>query len=186
MANTTKTIKPEKVTKASNTPIKKGDKVKVHYTGKLDDGTVFDSSEGRTPLCFTIGNNEVIPGFENGLEGMKLKEKKNIKIKSEEAYGPVIKELVLELPRAKLPPQPEPQVGMQLIMKDPNGRQIPARIVKIEKDKVTLDLNHPLAGKNLNFDLEVVGINEPGEEEESCGCHSCHDGCGGCGGGCGQ
>jgi peptidylprolyl isomerase len=180
MANT-----KTKTADASHPAVKKGDKVKVHYTGKLDDGTVFDSSEGRNPLSFTIGNNEVIPGFENGIEGMKVKDKKTIKINSDDAYGPVIKELVLEVPRSKLPPQPEPQVGMQLVMRDPSGRQIPARIVKVEKDKVTLDLNHPLAGKNLNFDLEIVGINEPDDEEEECGCGSCHDDCSGCGGGCG-
>jgi len=150
--------------------VKSGDRVTVHYTGKLSDGTLFDSSEGRAPLTFTAGTGQVIPGFEKAVEGMKVKDKKNFTIPSHEAYGPVIKELVLEIPRERLPPKPDPQVGMQLIMRGPQGQQIPARIVKVEEKKVTIDMNHPLAGKDLNFDIEIVGINMEGTEEEECSC----------------
>jgi FKBP-type peptidyl-prolyl cis-trans isomerase 2 len=172
----------KKETKNTNTDqIKSGDRVTVHYTGKLSDGQMFDTSQGRAPLTFTTGSGQVIPGFEKAVEGMKVKEKKNFIIPSHEAYGPVIKEMIIEIPRDKLPPQPDPQVGMQLIMKGPQGQQIPARIIKVETGKVTIDLNHPLAGKDLHFDIEIVGINMEGTEEEECGCCCGDEECGDCG-----
>ncbi len=174
----------KEVSKNVTDKVKSGDKVTVHYTGKLSDGTKFDSSEGRAPLTFTTGAGQVIPGFEKAVEGMKVKDKKNFTIPSHEAYGPVIKELVLEIPRERLPPQPDPQVGMQLIMKGPQGQQIPAMITKVEQSKVTIDMNHPLAGKDLNFDIEIVGINMEGTEEEECGCCGGEE-CGDCGDECG-
>lgn len=174
----------KEVSKNVTDKVKSGDKVTVHYTGKLSDGTKFDSSEGRAPLTFTNGAGQVIPGFEKAVEGMKVKDKKNFTIPSHEAYGPVIKELVLEIPRERLPPQPDPQVGMQLIMKGPQGQQIPAMITKVEQSKVTIDMNHPLAGKDLNFDIEIVGINMEGTEEEECGCCDGEE-CGDCGDECG-
>jgi len=159
--------------------VKSGDRVSVHYTGKLKDGTVFDSSDGRAPLTFAVGAGQVIPGFDKAVTGMKKTEKKTFTIPSAEAYGPVVKELILEIPRARLPPQPDPQVGMQLIMRGPQGQQVPATITKVEGDKVTIDINHPLAGKDLTFDIEVVGINDASlEEKESCGC--CGEECGSC------
>ncbi|MFH0701292.1 MAG: peptidylprolyl isomerase [Candidatus Woesearchaeota archaeon] len=154
----------------TNDEVKSGDKVTVHYTGKLSDGNMFDTSQGRAPLTFTAGAGQVIPGFDKAVDGMKVKDKKTFVIPAAEAYGPVIKELVLEIPRDKLPPQPDPQVGMQLMMKGPQGQQIPAQIVKVEPGKVTIDINHPLAGKDLHFDIEIMGINMEGTEEEEGGC----------------
>jgi len=171
--------------------IKKGDKVKISYTGKLEDGKVFDSSEGRAPLEFEAGAGKVIPGFDKAVDGMELNEEKTFTVKSEEAYGPVRKELVQEFPRDKLPEKPEPEVGMMLALQGPDGRQIPAKITKVEGDKVTIDINHPLAGKDLTFEIKVVGVNEPATEEkkdeskaedkkdDEGGCDSC-DSCPGC------
>jgi len=156
---------------------KKGDKVQVEYTGKLKDGTVFDSSKGKQPLCFTLGSGQVIPGFDKALDGMKLNEQKSFTLSVAEAYGPANKELIKDFPRDKLPKQPEPKEGMMLALQTPDGRQIPARIQKVTKDKVTIDLNHPLAGKELIFEVKLVGINLP---EDNCGgdCSCCSD-CGG-------
>lgn len=166
--------------------IKKGDKVKIEYTGKLKDGKVFDTSEGKGPLSFEIGAKQVIPGFENNVEGMKKGEEKEFTLSADEAYGPVRAELSQEVPRDKLPPEPEPQEGMMLLMKAPTGQQIPARITKVADGKVTIDLNHPLAGRELTFTVKVVGVNEPeekaekdgkkkesGKKDDSCSCSSC-------------
>jgi len=146
--------------------VKKGDKVKVEYTGKLADGTVFDTSKDRSPLSFEVGAGQVIPGFDKALDGMELNQEKTVTIPVEEAYGPVRAELVQEIPRDKLPENPEPQVGMALVMQSPDGRKIPARITKVQDGNVTIDINHPLAGKELTFELKVVGINEPEEEKK--------------------
>ena len=154
-------------------PVKNGDKVKVHYTGKLNDGTVFDSSEGRNPLSFTVGKGQVIPGFEKGVTNLELNKPKTITIPAAEAYGPTRKELVVELPRTQLPAKPEPKVGMGLMLRDPQGRNLPARITELKTDKVVLDLNHPLAGKDLTFEIKVVGINEPDDEKEEEGDDCC-------------
>ncbi len=162
--------------------IKKGDKVKIEYTSKLADGTVFDTSKGKAPLTFEVGAKQVIPGFDKAVEGMNVDEEKTFTIKSEEAYGPVREELKQEVPKDKLPKEQEPQVGMMLLMQAPDGNQIPARITKVTKDKVTIDINHPLAGKDLTFEVKVVGNNEPAssedKKEDECGdCSSCC-GCG--------
>jgi len=153
----------------------KGNKVKVEYTGKFDDGTIFDSSQGREPLAFKVGAKQVIPGFDNVIKGMKLNEKKTIKILADEAYGQPNEELKKEVPRSALPQDQEPKEGMQLLMQTPDGHQIPARIAKVNKDKVILDLNHPLAGKNLTFEIKLVEIKEDdgsdGDEHECCGGH---------------
>ena len=137
--------------------MKPGTKVKVHYTGTISDGTVFDSSEGKEPLEFTIGENRVIAGFENGIKEMKLNEEKTIKIPAKEAYGEREEELVTKVPKDKFPP--EIQVGGQLLLKGPEGQRIPAAIKEIKDNEVIIDLNHPLAGKELNFKVKVVGIN---------------------------
>ncbi|MBS3102240.1 peptidylprolyl isomerase [Candidatus Woesearchaeota archaeon] len=134
-----------------------GDKVKVHYTGTLNDGTVFDSSDGREPLEFTIGNNQVIPGFENGVKEMNLNEEKTIKISSKDAYGERDERLVVSVPRSKLPP--EVQVGGHLLLKGPQGERMPSVIKEVREDAVLIDLNHPLAGKDLNFKVKVIEIN---------------------------
>ncbi|MBI2101831.1 peptidylprolyl isomerase [Candidatus Woesearchaeota archaeon] len=133
-----------------------GAKVKVHYTGTLNDGKIFDSSEGKEPLEFTIGNNQVIKGFEDGIKGMKVNEEKTIKIKANEAYGERDERMVVSVPRDKFPP--EAQAGGMLILKGPNGEKLPAVIKEVKGDAVIIDMNHPLAGKELNFKVKVIGI----------------------------
>ena len=134
-----------------------GSKVKVHYTGILSDGSVFDSSEGREPLEFTIGNGEIIPGFENAVKDMKLNQEKAVKINPKEAYGEKNEQLIISVPRDKFPPQIE--VGGRLVLKGPQGQNIPAVVSEVKNDNVIIDLNHPLAGRELNFKIKVVAIN---------------------------
>jgi len=137
--------------------MKPGDKVKVHYTGTLSDGIVFDSSEGKGPLEFIIGNGEVIAGFENNVKDMKLNQEKTFTIKPADAYGEKNEQLIISVPREKFPP--EVQVGGTLILKGPNGERLPAAVKEVKEDAVIIDLNHPLAGKELNFKIKVIGIN---------------------------
>ena len=139
-------------------PVKKGDKVKVEYTGKLDDGTVFDTSEGKAPLEFEVGSGKIIKGFDQAVIGMKKGEEKTIKLKPEQAYGNQNAQLLKKIPRDKLPKEPEPKVGMMLGLNSPDGQQIPARITGVSEKHVTIDLNHPMAGKNLNFKIKVIEI----------------------------
>jgi peptidylprolyl isomerase len=138
--------------------VKQGDKVKVHYHGKLTDGTTFDSSEGREPLEFEVGSGMVIPGFDNGVTGMSVGEKKTIQIPVEEAYGPKQDEMIMEFPKDRFPEGMTPEVGLQLNMSDGAGQTIPVIIVEVLDDAVILDANHPLAGEDLIFDLELVEI----------------------------
>jgi len=140
--------------------LKKGDKVKAHYTGTLDDGTVFDSSEKTgNPLEFEIGAGMIIPGFEKAVMDMKVDDEKEIKLKPEDAYGQPNPELTKKLPRESLPKDQEPKAGMILVLNLPNGQQVPAKIKEVDEKEVTIDLNHPLAGKNLNFKLKLVSVN---------------------------
>lgn len=162
--------------------VKDGDRVKVEYTGKLKDGTIFDSSKGREPLSFKVGANMVIPGFEKAVNGLKLNQEKTFTIPCNEAYGPIRPELKMEIPRNKLPKDPEPKPGMMLVMKAPDGHQVPAKIAKVDGEKVIIDVNHPLAGQDLTFEIKIVGINLP-EEADDCGCSE--QDCSGCAGGCG-
>jgi FKBP-type peptidyl-prolyl cis-trans isomerase 2 len=139
--------------------VKKGDKVKVHYTGTFDDGTVFDSSEKHgQPLEFEVGSGQVIKGFDEAIMGMKKGEEKKIVIPAKEAYGEVRQDLLKKVPRQQLPQDQEPKVGMILAVGLPNGMQFPARIVAVTKDDVTIDLNHPLAGKTLHFKLKLAEV----------------------------
>lgn len=137
----------------------KGHKVSVEYVGSLEDGKVFDTSE-RTgkPIQFELGSGHVIPGFDKAIDGMKVGEEKTIKLEPKDAYGDVRKELEKIITRENLPKDHEPQVGMVLLMGLSNGAQIPARITKVNGDMITIDLNHPLAGKTLNFKLKLVGL----------------------------
>jgi FKBP-type peptidyl-prolyl cis-trans isomerase SlpA len=137
--------------------VKNGDTVSVHYTGKLDDGTVFDSSlnEGREPLTAKLGQNQLIKGFENALIDMSVGEKKTIKIESYNAYGPVVKEMVVEVPKSNLPEGVT--VGQMLQAHTPQG-PVNVKVVELTEDLAVLDGNHPLAGKDLTFDLEVLEI----------------------------
>lgn len=137
---------------------KSGDTVKVHYTGKLEDGTEFDSSVGAEPLEFDLGAAQVIEGFENAIIGMKEGETKTVVIPVEQAYGPINEEYVLKAPRDNMPPDLDPFVGLQLLMPVPNAEPVPVIITEVSDVEITLDANHPLAGKELTFELELVGI----------------------------
>ena len=137
---------------------KNGDTVMVHYTGKLIDGTVFDSSTERDPLQFTIGAGEIIPGFEQAVLGMNTGESKTTKIPVDEAYGSYRPEMVVEVERDQMPPEMEPEVGQQIQIQQPSGQIIPVTITNISDSTVTLDANHPLAGEDLIFDIELVDI----------------------------
>jgi FKBP-type peptidyl-prolyl cis-trans isomerase 2 len=140
------------------TQAKPGDTVQVHYTGKLEDGTVFDSSAERDPLQFTIGGQEIIPGFEQAVIGMSPGESKTEKIPVEQAYGPHREEMVLEIDRQQIPPELEPEVGQQLQIQQAPGQVVPVIVTDISDSSVTLDANHPLAGENLVFDIQLVAI----------------------------
>lgn len=138
--------------------VKENNTVKVHYVGKLSDGQVFDSSEGKEPLEFTLGQGKLIPGFENGLIDMKLNEKKTIIISQEEAYGESREDLIQEVAKSQLPEDIIPEVGMGLVSKSSDGNETNLLIVEVKEATIVIDGNHPLAGKELTFDLEVVGI----------------------------
>ncbi len=138
--------------------VKKGDKVKVHYHGKLTTGETFDSSEGRDPLAFEVGSGMVIKGFDDGVTGMEIGEKKTIHIPVEEAYGNKNPEMVVKMPKDRFPEDMEVEVGLPLMMSDESGQQFQVVVTDIDEDGVTLDANHPLAGEDLIFDLELVEI----------------------------
>ena len=137
---------------------KKGDKVKVHYTGKLEDGSVFDSSGGESPLEFTLGLGQVIPGFDQGVLGMEPGESKVLNIPVDQAYGPYNPDGVFEIDRSELPPDIPLEVGMRLQGNQPGGRVAEITVVEFDDSKVKMDGNHPLAGKALTFDIQLVEI----------------------------
>lgn len=140
--------------------VKDGDTVKVHYTGTLKDGSVFDTSAEREPLEFTIGEGQLIPGFEKAVTGMEEGEKTKIDIPVEEAYGEAREDLIINVPKDQLPEDVEPEVGMQLQVNQPDGQPVPVRIAEITDEELKLDANHPLAGKDLSFEIEVVEIKD--------------------------
>jgi peptidylprolyl isomerase len=135
-----------------------GDTVHVHYTGTLEDGTVFDSSQGRDPISFTLGSGTVIAGFEKAVEGLAVGEKTDASIAPEDAYGPHRDELVMQVSREQLPEGMSPDIGDQLGMQTPDGQQVPVVVVETAEEAISVDANHPLAGKTLIFQLELVKI----------------------------
>lgn len=140
------------------TQAKSGDTVRIHYTGTLQDGSVFDSSEGRDPLEFQLGSGQVIPGFDEGVSGMEVGEKKTIEIPCDQAYGPINPAAMQDVPRAEIPDHIPLDLGTQLQVQAGNGQTMMVVVANVTDETVTLDANHPLAGKDLTFALELVEI----------------------------
>jgi FKBP-type peptidyl-prolyl cis-trans isomerase 2 len=140
--------------------VKENNTIKVNYTGKLSNGQIFDTSEGKEPIEFVLGQGRLIPGFEKGLIDMKLNEKKTIEIAKDQAYGDVNDNLIQEIKKTELPQDMEPKVGMGLVSKSPDGKEINLMVVEVKDESIVIDGNHPLAGHDLIFDVEVVEIKE--------------------------
>jgi peptidylprolyl isomerase len=158
--------------------VENGKFVSVNYTGTLNNGDQFDSSEGRAPLEFKVGEGQMIKGFEEAVMGMQLNEKKTFTLSPEEAYGERDESYTHEFPTAEIPPEVVPEVGQTLALTSPEGHHIPARIVAVDEEKVTFDLNHPLAGESLTFDIQIMSISEtPTQEPKGCSsdCDCCSD-----------
>lgn len=159
--------------------VQAGQFVQVHYTGRLDDGTVFDTSDGRQPLEFQVGGGQVIPGFDQAINGMAINEEKKFLLNSSEAYGPVREDLIKAFPRDMLGDK-EVEVGQELWFKSPQG-PVPGKIMALETENFTVDFNHPLAGQNLEFSVKLVGISDsPTQTQGGCSCSS-QGGGGSCG-----
>lgn len=142
--------------------VKNGDKVKVHYHGKLRNGETFDSSQGREPLEFTVGDGQVIKGFDLGVMGMQVGDKRTVEIEVEDAYGVKNEDMIIEFPKTQFPEDMKPEVGMQLMMNNGEGQSFPVLVKDVKEETVLLDANHPLAGEELIFDIELVEIvNKP-------------------------
>jgi FKBP-type peptidyl-prolyl cis-trans isomerase 2 len=139
---------------------KKGDTAYVHYTGRLESGEVFDSSEGGDPLEFQVGSGQVIQGFDEGVSGMTVGDEKTIEIEAADAYGQRADALVQQIPRQGINLDREPEVGMRLGLQLPDGNEIPVTITEVTDDSITIDANHPLAGQKLIFDLKLVDIKQ--------------------------
>ena len=151
--------------------------VSVHYTGTLDSGKVFDSSQGCQPLEFKVGSGQLINGFEQAVLGMSLNEKKEFTVSPEEAYGQRDESQIHEFPASQIPPGVEMEVGQTISLSTPEGQNIPAKVVALDDEKLTFDLNHPLAGESLTFAIEVVGISDtPTQAAAGCG-GDCSSGC---------
>jgi peptidylprolyl isomerase len=138
--------------------VEKGNKVKIHYTGTLEDGTVFDSSKDRDPLEFEIGAGNVIPGFENGVIGMAVGESKTINIEPSDGYGNHRPDLIVEVEKSKFPENISPEVGLQLQLQQPDGKVVDVIVSEMKEEIVVLDANHPLAGRKLTFEVELVAV----------------------------
>lgn len=137
---------------------KQGDTVKVHYTGKLKDGSVFDSSANREPLEFTLGSGNMIPGFEQAVLGMDSGDKKTAEIPVDQAYGEKREDMVISVPKENVPGDIQPEVGQQLAIQQQGGQQVPVTVTEVTEEKVVLDANHPLAGKDLVFEIELLEV----------------------------
>lgn len=138
--------------------VKNGDTVRVHYHGKLTDGSTFDTSDGREPLEFTVGNGQVIKGFDEALVDMQIGQKKTVQIPVDQAYGHRSEDMMMEYPKSEFPADMKPEVGMELQMSDNQGHVFPVVITEVSEETVLLDANHPLAGEDLIFDIELVSI----------------------------
>jgi peptidylprolyl isomerase len=150
--------------------VKDGKFVTVAYTGTLENGDVFDTSQGRQPLEVQVGAGQLIEGFEKALLGMALNEKKVFTLAPNEAYGDRDDDLTRDFDRKEIPPEMKPEIGMTVGLNTPDGRQVPAQIVSVDEQTVTVDMNHPMAGKSLTFDIEVVGISDtPTQTPIGCG-----------------
>ncbi len=153
--------------------VKNGLYVSVDYTASLENGEQVDSSEGRAPLEFKVGEGRVIKGFEDAVLGMALNEKKTFKLAPEEAYGQRDESCAHEIPKTQIPAEIDPQVGQTLALRSPDGREIPARIAAVDDEKVTFDLNHPLAGESLTFEIQIKSISDaPTQQNAGCDCSS--------------
>jgi peptidylprolyl isomerase len=137
--------------------VTEGKTVKIHYTLTVE-GKVVDSSKGRDPLKFTAGSGQLIPGFEKALQGMKAGDKKTFQVNPEEGYGPVNPQAFREVPKDQLPPEITPEAGMTLFTKSKSGQPMPVQVMEVKEDVVVMNFNHPLAGKTLNFDVEIMEI----------------------------
>lgn len=153
--------------------VENGQFVRVHYKGTLQNGEVFDTSEGRHPLEVQMGAGQIISGFEEALMGMSLNEKKVFTLEPEDAYGKRDESLTHSFPRPDVPAEINPEVGQTVALSSSQGQQVPATITAVDDEKVVVDLNHPLAGETLTFDIEVVGISATATQDPA-----------GCGGGC--
>ena len=138
--------------------VKLNDNIKVHYTGKIESGEIFDSSLERDPLAFKVGEGTLLKGFESAVIGMKINDNKEINIPSVEGYGAIREDLIAKVDRKNLSQEIEPTVGMELMSKYPDGTDVVVRIVEVSEGEVTVDANHPLAGRDLTFDITLVGI----------------------------
>jgi peptidylprolyl isomerase len=150
----------------------------VHYTGTLSDGEVFDSTDGREPFEFETGQGFVIPAFEETVKSMAVDEEREISIKAADAYGEYKEDMIQKVPAAEVTEFLTPEVGLIIHVMTQDGQQIPARITGVTTEEISLDFNHPLAGKDLNFKLKLIGVNDAATQEHGCGC--------GCGGDCGD
>jgi len=162
--------------------IKTGDTISVDYTGKFENGEVFDSSRDRTPLKFTVGSGQLIPGFDAAVIGMQPGEKKTVTIAPEEGYGARDSERVVSMPRKGVPEGMQVEVGLAVQLADQQGNPVPAVIQELTDEAVILDLNHPLAGKTLTFDIEIKETGLAPESQCGTGSAACGSCCGGCGG----
>jgi FKBP-type peptidyl-prolyl cis-trans isomerase 2 len=154
----TKTKKPAAKTKKASTKAKEGDVVKVHYTGKLKDESVFDSSQNSDPLEVTLGTGQVIPGFEKAVVGMDVGDSKTVEIAAEDAYGSYRDELVVEIDKERIPEDLTVEVGQQLVLRQAEGPPIRVKVKNMTEQSVTLDANHPLAGQDLIFEVQLIKI----------------------------
>ena len=161
--------------------VEKGDTISVHYTGRLAGGEIFDSSEGRSPLKFTVGAGQMIPGFDAAVVGMAQGERKTIAISPDQAYGERSDDFLFDFPRANVPEDMEVEEGMQVHLQDSAGNPVPATVVAIGEETIKMDCNHPLAGKTLEFDISIA---ETGLEPDTGSCAP--SSCGSCGCGCGS